>query len=94
MPYYEKDAKLVHRLRERIEALGMPMVIGRKFSGILSAIEMQVEQDYAVPEVVDTLFIAVLQMASVLRDPECSTITNAVQECREQLAKRLLKRGD
>ncbi|MDQ7842086.1 MAG: hypothetical protein RDU83_13860 [bacterium] len=94
MPHYQKDADLVARLGERIGALGMPLLVTRKFNGIVNAITMQVEDEYASPQVVDTLFVALLQLAGHLREPESGMVAGAVQEYREQTAKRLLKRGD
>lgn len=92
MTYFKSDAELVERLESEIEALGLPILMTRKINGILNAIEMQIEDEYANPIVVDTLYIAMQQFAAGIPEPTCDRIIRLVEQARSQMSKRLLQR--
>lgn len=93
MAYYPKDAAAVQCLREQIEELGIPLILMRKFNPLISAITIQVEDEYTSRRVIDTAFTALVQQAEEIRQPESDKIKALIEACRMDLAKRLDKRG-
>ena len=92
MSYYEADADAIARLESRLERVGLPVVLYRKSMAILNAIEVQVEDEYADPQVADALFEALLIAArSTDSDPGRAYVVR-VEECRAHIAKRLASR--
>lgn len=92
MAYYPKDAAAVQRLREQIEALGIPLILMRKFIQLIGAITVQVEDEYTSRRVISTVFAALMQQAEEIRQPECDKIKELVEACRIDVEKRLNKR--
>ncbi len=92
MAYYPKDAAVLQRLREQIEALGLPLILMRKFIQLTGAISVQVEDEYTSRRVIDTVFTALLQQAEEIRQPEADRIKELIEACRIDVGKRLDKR--
>jgi hypothetical protein len=92
MAYYPKDAAAVQRLRDQIEALGVPLVLMRKFIQLIGAITVQVEDEYTSRQVIATVFAALMQQAEQIRQPECDKIKELIEACRADVEKRLDKR--
>lgn len=92
MAYYPKDAAAVQRLRDQIEALGVPLILMRKFIQLIGAITVQVEDEYASRKVIATVFAALLQQAEEIRQPESDRIKELIEACRSDVEKRLGKR--
>ena len=92
MAYYPKDAEAVQRLREKIEALGVPLVLMRKFIQLIGAITAQVEDEFTSRRVIATVFAALVQQAEELRQPESDKIKELIETCRIDVEKRIDKR--
>ena len=92
MAYYPKDAAAVQQLRQQIEALGVPLILMRKFNQLIGAITVQVEDEYTSREVIATVFAALVQQAQAIRRPESNKIKELIETCRVDLEKRLDKR--
>jgi len=90
--YYEEDAKIMSDLAEEIEALGMPLVLFRKFNSIVGAITVQIEDEHTCPRVVDTLFNALEQLSEEIRQPERDTLLALASAGRQMVMQRLQKR--
>lgn len=93
MPYHSADAEYLATLKAQIGSFGMPFLVIRRFNGIINAIIMQVEDGDVNSQVVDTLFMAALQLASSLQKPEANEVKGLLNRSREEIAKRLRKRG-
>jgi len=94
MAYYPKDAAVVQRLREQIEALGVPLILMRKFIQLVGAISVQVEDEYTSRRVIATVFTALEQQAEEIRQPESDRIKELIEACRLDIEKRLDRRED
>ena len=92
MAYYPKDAAAVQQLRTRIEALGLPLLLMRKFIQLIGAITVQVEDEFTSRRVIDTVFLALVQQAEEIRPPEGDRIKEMIEECRIDIGRRLDKR--
>ena len=92
MAYYPKDAAAVQQLRTRIEALGLPLLLMRKFIQLIGAITVQVEDEFTSRRVIDTIFLALFQQAEEIRPPESDRIKEMIEECRIDIGRRLDKR--
>ncbi len=93
MAYYPKDADAVQALRTRIETLGVPLVLMRKFIQLIGAITVQVEDEFTSRRVIDTVFLALVQQAEEIRQPECDRIKEMIEECRRDVGRRLDRRA-
>ena len=51
MPYYSADADAIAKLESRLQGVGLPIVLLRKHNAILNAIEGQIEDEHADPDV-------------------------------------------
>lgn len=92
MAYYPKDAAAAQSLREKIAALGVPLVLMRKFIQLIGAISVQVEDEFTSRRVIATVFVALVQQAEDLRHPESDKIKKLIEDCRNDIEKRLDKR--
>jgi hypothetical protein len=92
MAYYPKDAAVMERLRKQIEALGMPLVLMRKFNQLIGSISVQVEDEFTSRRVITTVFGALVQQAEEIKQPECDRIKMMIDDCRLEIGKRLDKR--
>ncbi len=92
MAYYPKDAAALQRLREQIEALGVPLILMRKFIQLVGAISVQVEDEYTSRRVIATVFTALEQQAEEIRQPESDRIKELIEACRLDVEKRLDRR--
>ena len=92
MSYYKSGANIMARLQSRIEGLGMPVVLLRKFNMLVGAITVQVEDEWSSRPVIDTVFDALIQQADEIRQPESDQIKAWIAECRAEITKRLVKR--
>jgi len=93
LSYYERDAKAIAKLHSELAGIGLPLVRVRKLNGILNAIEMQVEDEFANREVVDARFAALLLATESLNAPGLQDFIRHVEECRSSTAKRLSMRA-
>jgi len=93
LPYYEADADAIARLESRLDRVGLPVVIYRKFMAILNAIEVQVEDEYADPQVTAALLEALLTAARLTDSEPGRAYVARVEECRAHIAKRLASRS-
>jgi hypothetical protein len=93
MAYHHADAEYLADLKALIGSFGMPFSVTRKFNGMINAVIMQVEDGDANTQVVDTLFVAALQLASSLEEPQASRIAGALNRSREEISKRLRQLG-
>jgi hypothetical protein len=94
MAYYPEDAAAVQRLRDQIKALGIPLLLFRKFNLLIGAITVQVEDEFTSRRVIETVFAALVQQAEHLRQPESDKIKELIEACRVDVEKRLDKRSD
>ncbi len=92
MAYYPKDAAAVQRLRDQIEALGVPLLLMRKFIQLIGAVTVQVEDEYTSRRVIATVFSALMQQAEEIRHPESDRIKEFIEACRVDVERRLNKR--
>lgn len=92
MPYFQQDVNAVAELRAAFEAVGLPLVIARKNYGILNAIEMQVEDEYANHHVVDALFEALSLAVRSLKPPHDRVLATRVEDCRVSIMDSLSRR--
>jgi hypothetical protein len=92
MAYYPKDAAVMENLRTRIESLGVPLILMRKFIQLAGAISVQVEDEFTSRRVIDTVFVALAQQAEEIRKPESDQIKAWIEECRLDIGRRLDKR--
>jgi hypothetical protein len=92
MAYYPKDAAAVQHLREEIEALGVPIVLMRKFIQLIGAITVQVEDEFTSRRVIATVFTALIQQAEEFRQPEGERIKKLIEACQKDIEKRLDRR--
>ncbi len=92
MAYYPKDAAVMEHLRNQIESLGVPLLLMRKFIQLIGAVSIQVEDEFTSRRVIDTVFVALVQQAEEMRQPERDQIKTWVEECRKEIAQRLNKR--
>ena len=92
MAYYPKDAAAVQRLRDQIEALGVPLILMRKFIQLIGAITVQVEDEYTSRAVINTVFVALTQQAEEIRQPERAAILEQIESCRREINQRLDRR--
>lgn len=92
MAYYPEDAAVVQHLREQIEALGMPLILMRKFTQLIGAISVQVEDEFTSPSVIATVFSALTQQAEEIRQPESDRIKQLIESCRLDIERRLDRR--
>jgi len=79
--YNQKAVDAICELQNTIDSLGIPKILVRKLNGIRNAIEMQVEDYRAVPEVLDHLCKAYLAQAKIFKEPYRSNIINALHKC-------------
>ncbi len=93
MPYYEKDADTIAALESELAAVGLPIVRVRKLNAILNAIEVQVEDEYADRQVVDSLFESLSLAAESIDSPAGARFRQQVVDCREHIAKHLSLRA-
>ena len=93
MPYYEKDADTIAALESELAALGLPIVRVRKLNAILNAIEVQVEDEYADRQVVESLFESLLLAANSVDSPAGVQFRQQVEDCRAHIMKRLSLRA-
>jgi len=91
MAYYPKDAAAVQTLRTRIEELGLPLFLMRKFIQLIGVITVQVEDEFTSRRVIDTVFMALLQQAEEIRPPESDKIKAMIEERRIDIGRRLDK---
>ena len=92
MAYYPKDAAAVQRLRDQIEALGVPLILMRRFTQLIGAISVQVEEEHASRRVVAAVFAALVQQAEEIGQPESDRIKELIEACRLDVEKRLNRR--
>lgn len=92
MAYYPKDAAVMDKLRNLLEEQGMPLVMIRKFVPLMGAVSVQVEDEYLCRAVIDTAFVALGQQADTIREPERTEIVARIEECRQEINKRLDRR--
>ena len=64
----------MENLRTRIESLGVPLILMRKFIQLAGAISVQVEDEFTSRRVIDTVFVALAQQAEEIRKPESDQI--------------------
>ena len=93
MPYYEKDVDTIAALESQLAAVGLPIVRVRKLNAILNAIEVQVEDEYADRQVVDSLFESLLLAAKPIDSPAGVQFRQQAADCRAHIAKRLSLRA-
>ncbi len=93
MPYYEKDADTIAALESELAAVGLPILRVRKLNAILNAIEVQVEDEYADRQVVDSLFESLLIAAKSIDSPAGERFRQRVEDCRGHIANRLSLRA-
>jgi hypothetical protein len=93
VPYYEKDADTIAALESQLSAVGLPIIRVRKLNAILNAIEVQVEDEYADRQVVDSLFESLLLAAESIDSPAGVQFRQRVEDCRAHMAKRLSLRA-
>ena len=92
MTYYPKDAAAAQLLRDEIAALGIPFALMRKFTQLIGAITVQVEDEFTSRTVIATVFAALAQQAEEIRQPESDRIKELIETCRCDIKKRLDKR--
>ncbi len=92
MPYFSADARLIADLGSRLEEAGLPFALLRKNKGIVNAIEMQVEDEYAAPAVTAALFECLLLSARSIGTPAGDALCAQVEACRDRVAKSLAAR--
>lgn len=93
MAYYPKDAAAVQHLRKQIEALGVPLILMRKFIQLIGAITVQVEDEYTSRRVIATVFTALVEQAEEIRQPESDKIKELIETCKLDVEKRLDRRA-
>ena len=64
MSYYQAGVNALGKVRVVIDSFGLPSIKARKFSGILNAIEMQIEDYDYTDDVVKALDKALLALAN------------------------------
>ncbi|GBC60229.1 hypothetical protein DENIS_1180 [Desulfonema ishimotonii] len=79
--YNQKAVDAIYELENTINSLGIPIILVRKLKGICNAIEMQVEDCRAEPEVIEYLCKAYLAQAKGFREPYRGNIIKAFQKC-------------
>lgn len=93
MPYYEANADAIANLESHLDKVGLPAVVHRKFMAILNAIEVQIEDEYADPQVVAALFESLLTAARSIDSEAGRAYVGRAEECREHISKRLASRS-
>ena len=53
---------------------------------------VQVEDEFTSRRVIDTVFLALVQQAEELRQPESDRIKKMIEECRAEIGRRLERR--
>lgn len=93
MPYYKADADAIAQLGSRLQKLGQPVMLSRKYRAILNAIEVQIEDEYTDAEVTDMLFESLLKLTGSIDSPAGVAFGQRVAECQKRIAKRLAARA-
>ena len=93
MPYYEADADAIADLESHLDDVGLPIVVYRKFMAILNAIEVQIEDEYADPQVATALFESLLTAARSIDSATGDAYVGRVENCREHIDRRLSSRS-
>lgn len=79
-------------LRKRIEKLGIPLILMRKFNQLAGAISVQVEDEFTSRRVIGTVFQALLEQAEEIKQPESDKIKALIEESQREIETRLDKR--
>ncbi len=80
-------------LRKRIEGLGVPLILMRKFNQLTGAISVQVEDEFTSRRVIETVFCALIEQAEEIRQPESDQIKTWILETQRDIEARLNKRN-
>lgn len=68
-------------------------MVFRKYMAILNAIEVQIEDEYANPEVADMLFESLAKLSRSIGSAAGDAFGNKITDCQRRIAKRLAVRA-
>jgi hypothetical protein len=91
MPYDGECADIVVRLRDEVEALGLPLLQAPRPLAIINALEINVEEGCTNQEAVGFLFQALTAEVQSWPEPARNRAMTAINGCRGALALRAVK---